>query len=186
MIDRLKVIAAVCGLMIAVYIADLLSGGYLKSFGIHPREIGSIYTIFTSPWLHGDIFHLANNLFGLAIFGALCLMKGVRYFFSASVLIILLTGILVWLFARDANHIGASGWIFGLWSLTIALAWFERSFQSIAIGIAVIFFYSGMAFGVLPTNSAISFEGHLFGALSGILVAALLEKNEKFARWAGS
>ena len=165
--------------MVGIHILNLFSGGYLNSYGIEPREIDSIYTIFTAPWLHGDLTHLFNNLLAIVVFSFLCLLNGRRYFLIASFLIITLTGILVWLFGRDALHIGASGWIFGLWSLIIALGWIERSFRSIVIALAVVFFYGSMVFGVLPTNSFVSFESHLFGAIAGIVTAIFLERNRK-------
>ncbi len=179
MMDRLKIVVILCAVMIGVYILDFLTGGFLKSFGVHPRNIDSIYTIFSSPWLHGDITHLLSNLSAMAVLAFLTMLQGVRYFVKASFLIIIVSGLLLWLFGRDANHIGASGWIFGLWSLTIALAWFERSFQNIAVGIGVIFFYGGMILGLLPTQSYISFESHIFGALAGIIAAGVLAKQRK-------
>jgi membrane associated rhomboid family serine protease len=92
-------------------------------------------------------------------------------FVYSSVIIITVSGILVWLFGRDANHIGASGWVFGLWSLSISLAWFDRRMMNIVIAILVILFYGGMVFGMLPQDSSVSFESHLFGALAGVLAA---------------
>lgn len=177
--ERLKFIAILCGFLVGVHFANLMSGGYLNNFGIEPREIGSIYTIFTAPWLHGDFTHLGNNMLAIAIFSFLCLLNGRRYFLVASFLIIAITGILVWLFARDALHIGASGWIFGLWSLIIALGWIDRSFRNIIVAIGVVFFYGSMVVGVLPTAGFVSFESHLFGAIAGVLTALFLERNRK-------
>lgn len=168
--------------MIAIHIIDFLLGGALKSLGVHPREVGSLYTIFTAPWLHGDFAHLAGNIAALAVFSFLCLLNGVRYFALASFLIILISGLLLWLFGRDANHIGASGWIFGLWSLTIALAWFERSIRNALIAMAVIFFYGTMLFGMLPSDQHISFEGHIFGALAGVFAAWFLSRKQEYPR----
>lgn len=179
MAKRFTVLAAICATMIAVHILNLVLGGALLSFGIDPRNAGSAYTIFTAPWLHADFGHLFGNLASFVVLAALCLLNGIRYFLKASLLIIAITGVLVWLFARDNLHIGASGWIFGLWSLVIALAWFDRSWRNIAISLAVTFFYGGMVLGVLPTDGYISFESHLFGALSGVIAAALLSKEPR-------
>ncbi len=176
MVQHWKAIVGVGVTMIAVHVVNIFTGGYLNSFGIEPREIGSAYTIATAPWLHADFGHLGSNLAAFVVLGSLVLLQGLRYFVKASALIILLGGALVWLFARDATHIGASGWIFGLWSLVIALAWFDRSPRNIAIALAVVFFYGGMVFGVLPTASYISFESHLFGAIAGIFAACTLSK----------
>lgn len=176
MLQHWKAIAGVSGAMIAIHAINLLTGGYLNSFGIEPREIGSAYTIATAPWLHANIGHLGSNLAAFVVLGSLVLLQGLRYFVKASAVIILLGGALVWLFARDATHIGASGWIFGLWSLVIALAWFDCSPRNIAIALAVVVFYGGMVFGVLPTQGTISFESHLFGAIAGVFAAFTLSK----------
>ena len=165
--------------MAGVHFLNILTGGYLRSFGLEPRELSSIYTILLSPWLHGDITHLLSNLSILVVLAFLCLLQGVRYFVRASAIIIIVSGLLVWLFGRNAIHIGASGWIFGLWSLTIALAWFDRSFLNIMVGIGVLIFYGSMIVGLVPSSAPISFEGHIFGALSGVLSAAILSKERK-------
>jgi membrane associated rhomboid family serine protease len=176
MLRHWKAIAGVSGAMIAIHAINLFTGGYLNSFGIEPREIGSAYTIATAPWLHADVGHLGSNLAAFVVLGSLVLLQGLRYFVKASAVIILLGGALVWLLGRPGDHIGASGWIFGLWSLVIALAWFDRSPRNIAIALAVVFFYGGMVFGVLPTQGYISFESHLFGAIAGIFAAFTLSK----------
>lgn len=176
MIQHWKTIAAVGVMMIAVHIVNLFTGGYLTNFGIEPREIGGAYTIATAPLIHADVAHLGSNLAAFVVLGSLVLLQGLRYFAKASALIIVLGGALVWLLGRDGEHIGASGWIFGLWSLAIALAWFDRSPRNIAIALAVVFFYGGMVFGVLPTQGYISFESHLFGAIAGVVAASVLSK----------
>ncbi len=176
MIHRWKAIVGVGAAMIAVHVVNLFTGGYLSNFGIEPRQTGGVYTIATAPFIHSDIAHLGNNLVALVVLGSLVLLQGLRYFVKASALIIGLGGALVWLFARPGDHIGASGWIFGLWSLVIALAWFDRSPRNIAIALAVVFFYGGMVFGVLPTQGYISFESHLFGAIAGVFAAFTLSK----------
>lgn len=176
LIERATLIAVICAVMIAVYIVDLLLGGVLKSFGIRPREMGSAYSIAIAPWLHADFAHLGSNLPAFIVLASLCLLNGVRYFTKASLLIIVIGGALVWLLGRGSVHIGASGWIFGLWSLVIALAWYDRSPRNIMIAIAVAFFYGGMLFGLLPTQAHISFESHLFGAIAGVITAAMLAK----------
>jgi membrane associated rhomboid family serine protease len=176
MMQHWKTIAGLSAAMIAVHIVNLLTGGYLSNFGIEPREIGGAYTIATAPLIHADMGHLGSNLAAFVVLGSLVLLQGLRYFVKASAVIILLGGALVWLFARPGDHIGASGWIFGLWSLVIALAWFDRSPRNIAIALAVVFFYGGMVFGVLPTQGYISFESHLFGAIAGVFAAFTLSK----------
>jgi membrane associated rhomboid family serine protease len=174
MIQHWKAIAGLSAAMIAAHVVNIFTGGYLSNFGIEPREMGGAYTIATAPFIHADVAHLGSNLAAFVVLGSLVLLQGLRYFVKASAVIILLGGALVWLLGRPGDHIGASGWIFGLWSLVIALAWFDRSPRNIAIALAVVFFYGGMVFGVLPTQGYISFESHLFGAIAGVFAAFTL------------
>ena len=171
--QKISTVMCLCGLMVADFVANMLTGGWLNHFGIHPRQLHSLLNILSAPFLHANIGHLVSNLVGLSIFSFLCLLRGQRFFIWNSIFIIVVSGTLVWLFARGANHLGASGWIFGLWSLSIAQAWFEKSFISITISLFVVIFYGGMIWGVLPYHPYISFESHLFGAMAGWLAAYL-------------
>lgn len=176
MLRHWKAIAGLSAAMIAVHVVNIFTGGALSNYGIEPRQIGGAYTIATAPLIHADVGHLGSNLAAFVVLGSLVLLQGLRYFVKASAVIILLGGALVWLLGRPGDHIGASGWIFGLWSLVIALAWFDRSPRNIAIALAVVFFYGGMVFGVLPTQGYVSFESHLFGAIAGVVAAFTLSK----------
>lgn len=168
---KCKLIILFICLFTVVFWIDELTGGALKRFGITPRQTDSLPYICFAPFLHGSWQHLVNNIFGFFIFSVLCLTQSVRFYLLSSFCIVVVTGLCVWVFARDAVHIGASGWVYGLWSLSIALAWFKRSFKNLLIALLVIIFYGGMAYGIFPQQSSISFESHLFGALAGILVA---------------
>lgn len=162
---------AICALMIGVHIVNVITNGVFYQYGIQPRQLHSIWGIFTAPFLHGDIGHLLNNLIGLIIFSGLLFLHSLKRYLWSSAFIIVLTGLLVWLFARNALHIGASGWIFGLWSLCIATAWYDRKFINILIALLVVFLYGGMLFGVLPGDPRVSFESHFFGAIAGVACA---------------
>lgn len=172
--QRAMLLAAIVALMVIIHIINSLSGSALDIYGVHSRHVDGLTGIVAAPWLHDDWGHLGNNLVAMTIFGALVLVGGLRYFLNASLIIILLSGALLWLFGRNALHIGASGWIFGLWSLVIARGWYDRNWRNIAIAIGVIAFYGGMVVGVLPTTGRISFEGHLFGAVAGVVAAYAL------------
>ncbi|MBK8187326.1 MAG: rhomboid family intramembrane serine protease [Cellvibrio sp.] len=159
------------GIMVAAYFFNWTFNGALNQWGLMPRQLDSLTGIYTAPFLHASLAHLINNLVGLFIFSSLLFVHSLRHYLWSSFFIITLTGILVWCFGRPALHLGASGWIFGLWSLSIATAWFDRRFINILIALVVIFFYGSMLWGVLPGDPAVSFESHLFGAFSGVVFA---------------
>ena len=110
------------------------------------------------------------------VLAALSLIDGIRRFAKASAIIIIVGGGLLWLFGRGGLHIGASGWIFGLWSMVIAQAWYDRRWRNILVAIGVLIFYGTMALGVLPLQNGVSFEGHLFGAVAGVLAARMFAR----------
>ena len=107
------------------------------------------------------------------VFSWVCLLRGWAYYCFSSLFVIAVGGLGVWLFARLALHIGASGWIFGLWGLIVSRALFEKDFKSILLSLLMLFFYGGMLYGVLPSDSHISFEAHLSGLVAGVLCAWL-------------
>ena len=173
---KFRVLISVLLLMAGVHILNMVNGFEYIGYGIRPRDTDSLPNILSAPFLHGSIGHLLNNMVGLAVFSTLCFVRPVRSYVECSLFIIVVGGLLVWLFGRPATHIGASGWVFGLWSLSIALAWFERRLVNILIAVFVVVFYSGMIFGILPGAAHISFESHLFGAIAGVLCATLVAR----------
>ena len=121
---RLRLLAGIAALMLALQVGNSLSGNTLNAWGVLPRHTGSLPGILFAPWLHAGWWHLLNNLPGLLLLGWLALLGSLRQFLAASAFIIVGSGLLVWLFARPGMHLGASGWVFGLWGLLLARAWF--------------------------------------------------------------
>ena len=145
-------------------------------FGLKPLSVPRISGILTSPLIHGDWGHLLGNslsFIGLGFFMFYFYRKiALKSFF----LIYLLTGIGVWLFGKNAFHIGASGIIYGMVALLFWVGVFRRNVRSIAISLVVLTLYSGMFYGLLPKEK-ISYESHIVGAIAGIF-AAYYYKNE--------
>ena len=106
------------------------------------------------------------------VLGGLVAIRGARAFVSTSLFIVLLGGAALWLFGRFSYHIGASTLIFGYFGYLVARGWYERSIWSILTAFLTLFLYGSIIWGVVPTRSFISWEGHLFGLLSGILSAS--------------
>jgi membrane associated rhomboid family serine protease len=157
----------------AVELVNFFLGHGLASWGIHPRHFSGLVGIPLAPILHGGFWHTVSNTVPLLFLGALTLAGGERRFWETTVSVTLLSGALVWLFARDAHHVGASGLVFGYFGAILARAVMERSVSSVAIGVATVMAYGGLLWGVLPLRSYVSFESHLFGLISGILVVWL-------------
>lgn len=169
---RLNTIACIAGVMVLLQLLNSVTGSALNGWGVVPRQLSSLPGILAAPWLHAGWVHLLNNLSGLVVLGCLVSLGTVKRFLAASCFIIVTSGVLVWLLARPGMHLGASGWVFGLWGLLLGQAWFTRSVGNLVVALIVMFFYGGLAFGLLP-RTAISFEYHVFGALCVVLYAAM-------------
>jgi len=171
LIPRIQLLLGIAGLMLVLQLVNSLSGYGLNVWGVIPRRPESLPGILFAPWLHGGWLHLLGNLSGLLVLGALTLIESRRDFVKASLFILLGSGLLVWLFAREGSHVGARGGLFGLWSLLLARAWFRRSWLDLLLAILVLFLHGGWVLGLLP-QQGVSFEYHLAGTLCGGLYAA--------------
>ena len=143
----------------------------IQQFGLVPRTSMGLIGIFSAPFLHGSLLHIINNSISFTLFAvALALLEGDKMF-PKVMLMMVIGGVLTWVMGRSANHIGASGLIFSLWGYMVLSGWFSRKLKYIVVSVILIFFYSGMIFSVLPGKVGISWEGHLFGFIAGIIVS---------------
>jgi len=92
---------------------------------------------------------------------------------------VVIGGLLTWLWGRSANHIGASGLIFSLWGYLLLSGWFSRKIKYILVSLILMFFYGGMIFSVLPGKASVSWEGHLFGFIAGVFVSWLYHRKSR-------
>jgi membrane associated rhomboid family serine protease len=144
--------------------------------GILPRNQSGLIGVFTSPLIHGGFSHLISNTAPLIVMGL-----GIFYFYpkvayKVFTIIYFGTGILVWIFAREVYHIGASGIIYGFVSFLFFSGIFRKDNRSIALALVVVFLYGGLIWGVLPVEKGVSWESHLFGTLVGIIPAFIFRK----------
>lgn len=152
----------------------------LLSFGVTPRTLHGLVGIPAMPFLHANLQHIASNT--LPLFVLLILLAGSKArSWEVVTEIGLLGGILLWLCGRTATHVGASGLIFGLIAFLIVSGWLERRFVPLVVSLVVTFVYGGiLLWGVIPRiGTHVSWDGHLFGAVAGGVIAYLMTKNPK-------
>lgn len=152
---------------------NLLIHRQLNQFGLFPRNTEHLTGIFSSVWLHGSLSHFIANFTALLVLSFLCKQWGNSVFWKTTSLIIILSGILVWLLGRPSFHIGASGLVYGYFGFSIVAGWLSKRVYLTLISIVVTIFYGSMIWGVLPTQPNTSFEYHLAGFFSGLLAAKL-------------
>ncbi|MDQ3021058.1 MAG: rhomboid family intramembrane serine protease [Bacteroidota bacterium] len=182
--ERIKILSSLffsgCFVLILwiIYFIEWSVQADFSSYGVLPRKTAGLTGILTAPLIHANLSHLFSNSTTLFL-----LLFGILYFYRSSAItvffiIYIFDGILVWLFARDSYHIGASGLVYGFAGFLFFSGLFRKDKRSIALSLLIVFLYGGMVWGVLPTDPKISFESHLFGAVVGIVCAFIFRKND--------
>ncbi|WP_100657385.1 rhomboid family intramembrane serine protease [Alteromonas flava] len=146
--------------------------------GLQPLNVYSLYGVLTAPLVHGSYEHLFNNTLPL-----ICLLTMLLYGYPKTrgrviVAIWLLSGIGVWLFARSATHLGASGITHGLFFFLFTVSIFRRDKRSVVLMMIAFFMYGGMVMTIFPREPGISYEYHFFGAVAGFLSAIVWHRRD--------
>jgi membrane associated rhomboid family serine protease len=178
-------------LLYLVELIDLLTGGKLDSNGIRPLETDGLWGIIFAPVLHANWQHLMTNTVPLLVLGFLMTLAGISRFVWATAIIWILGGFGTWLIGNvgstcgPTDHIGASGLIFGYLAFLLVFGLFIRRVWDIIIGLVVLLLYGGVLLGAMPVLhqcGGVSWQGHLSGAVAGVVAAYLLSAPERKAR----
>jgi membrane associated rhomboid family serine protease len=169
-----KLIVGWVALLWVLEAVDQASGNALDTFGVRPRQAGELVDVIPSAFMHFGFGHLIANTLPLLVLGFLAALRGIGRFLAVATIIIVTSGLGVWLIAPSgSNTAGASGLIFGLFGYLLARGFVDRRITDVALGTVVAVFYGSLLWGVLPTDSGISWQGHLFGLIGGVLAARL-------------
>lgn len=181
-------------LLYVIEAIDTVTGHRLDQDGIRPLEVDGLWGILWAPLLHGGWPHLIANTVPALVLGFLVTLAGIGRFVYATAIIWVLGGLGTWLIGNlglhcpyvgvqcGSTHIGASGLIFGWLTFLILFGFFTRSVWQIVVGVVVFFVYGSVLLGVFPGTLGVSWQGHLCGALAGIVAAYVLAGPERKAR----
>ncbi|MDR2973045.1 MAG: rhomboid family intramembrane serine protease [Bacteroidales bacterium] len=175
----LKSVIIVSVLWVVFLINDIFRFHW-NDYGLLPRDIAGLSGIFTMPFLHGDLPHLCSNSIPLLV-----LLFSIFYFFhKKSVLLLMMTyllaGIFTWIIGTNGVHIGASGIVYALAFFLITISILKQEPKLMAFSLIIIFLYGSIVWGFFPQlfpEKNISWEGHLAGSITGV-VLAFFYKNE--------
>lgn len=163
------------GFVVVLWVVEILDsaqGGALEQYGIRPRSEEGLWGILFSPFLHDGWGHLQANSGPLLVLGFLVATVSLARFVAVTAWAWVVSGAGVWLFAPPQSlTIGASGVVFGLLTYLLVAGFLERRPMRILVGVAVFLLYGGVLLGVLPGTPGVSWQGHLFGAVGGVLAA---------------
>ncbi len=159
----------ICLLVAVGFYGQMNFGWDASQLGLRPRDPSALTGIFTAPLVHSGLGHLLANLLPLFV----CSLF-IFYFFKRQALVIvgfcwLLTGILMFFFARSATHIGASGVVYALCFFLMSIGFWLGHRSLRIISVIMVFFYGSMVWGVLPIEEHVSWDGHLSGLVTGVI-----------------
>jgi membrane associated rhomboid family serine protease len=184
--DAAKILLALVALMWVVEAVDLAVDAGLDRYGIEAREAEGLDGVVTAPFLHAGFAHVLANTVPFLVLGFFIAFEGVRRLVAVFVLCAVVSGLGTWLVAPEGTiHVGASGVVFGFSTYLIARGWFNRRIGQIAIGLVVVVVWGGVLLAGLQPREGISWQGHLFGAIGGIVAARILARPEVGRRGAG-
>jgi membrane associated rhomboid family serine protease len=145
--------------------------------GIKSWYITGLDGIVFAPLLHGGFTHLVGNSVPLILMGTFVLADGGRRFLLSTALIAVVSGLGVWFFSAPGTvTIGASGVVFGYLGVLLMRGLVERSWWNIAVGLLIGLVYGWMLIGVLPMDERVSWQGHLFGFIGGLIAAVVFRR----------
>ncbi|TDD17627.1 rhomboid family intramembrane serine protease [Nonomuraea diastatica] len=180
----LSMLIIMVALLAAMWIlegVDVVLNGSLDQYGIVGWDPDGLVGILLAPFLHGGFGHLMANSLPLLILGFLAGLRDVRKFLWASLLIILIGGLGTWVTSPGVVTIGASGLVFGYFGFILARGVIDRRLVDLAIAIGVGVAYWGILAGLLPNQPGISWQGHLFGLVGGVVAAWVLRRKREIA-----
>lgn len=159
-----------------VEIIERIFGLNLVTFGIFPLHMKGLKGILFSPFIHSDYNHLMANSLPFFILLAALVYYYRKISYRIFFLIYIISGVCVWLGGRPAWHIGASGVIYGLAAFHLLSGILRNDIRLLTLSVIVVFLYGSMFWGIFPIKPDISWEAHLWGALSGVLLAVYYRK----------
>lgn len=161
-----------------IEVVDLVTGHALDAYGIAPRSVDGLSGIPLAPFLHFGFDHVASNSVPLLVLGFVAALSGIRRFLALCAVVVAVDGLGVWLVAgADTVTAGASGLVFGLFGYLLVRGFVERRPLGVLVAVAIAAYWgTAILTGILPTNTTVSWQGHLFGLLTGVASAFLFPR----------
>ena len=181
--DQMLILLGLTAVLWLIEIIDyfILQNYSLNRYGIVPRDLIGLRGILFAPFLHGNFPHLIANTIPFLSLGWLVMLQRTSDFWRVTAMTMLVGGLGIWLIGQpNSIHIGASILIFGYLGFLLFRGYFQRNAPSIALSLIVAVFYGSLIFGVLPSRAGVSWEGHLFGFIGGVIAAYQISKSPRY------
>ncbi len=168
--------AAFVALLWIVEIVEQVGDYNFVQLGIYPHHLKGLPGILFAPFIHSDFGHLISNSAPFFILSAMLIYFYRRISYRIFIQMYLLAGICVWIAGRESWHIGASGVVYALAAFHFVSGIIRNDVRLLTLSVVVVFLYGGLVWGMLPIRPEISWEGHLWGAVSGVVFAFYYRK----------
>ena len=168
------ILTKIVGTLWLIYFVNIILHQRLLYLGIIPRHLLGLSGIFFAPLLHANFNHLFYNTIPLIVLSNFILIQGVNYFLAVTAFITIVSGTLIWCFAKSGIHVGASALITGYWGLLVGDIYSQGTITAYILGGLSLYYFAGIFFGIFPQQKGVSWEGHLFGLIAGLSLSLIL------------
>ena len=149
------------------------------SYGIYPRTFKGLRGILFSPFIHSGFKHIFNNSIPLFVLSFFLFYHYKSVAWKILFWGLLLTGLGTWVIGRPSYHIGMSGMIYMLVSFLFFSGIIIKYYRLLAVSLIVVFLYGSLIWFMFPLETHMSWEGHLSGFISGLILALIYAKKLK-------
>jgi len=185
--EGIQLLVAIVAIMWLVEVVNALDSQRLDGDGIYPRSVGHLWGIFTAPFLHVGFPHLIDNTIPLVVMGAIIALRGAARLAILTLIVIVIGGLGTWLIGPSHSvTVGASGLVFGYASYLLARGFFDHSRLELLIGAVVAVIWGGALLSSLVPHYGVSWQGHVSGAIGGVVAAWWLAQRDAAKRSPGT
>jgi len=178
--EGLELLAVLVAVMWIVEVVNALDANRLDTAGgLYPRNVDHLWAIFTSPFLHAGFGHLLGNTIPFVFMGAIIALRGAARLALVTLIVIIVGGLGTWLISPGGTDtVGASGIVFGYAGYLLTRGLFDHSLRELLTGAVVGVLWGAVLLASLIPHGHVSWEGHLAGALGGVIAAWLLARED--------
>jgi membrane associated rhomboid family serine protease len=175
--EGIRLLLAIVLVMWIVEVINTLDSNRLDTDGIYGRSVSHLWGILTTPFIHASFAHLIGNTIPFVFMGVIIALSGARRLALVTGIVILVGGLGTWLVApSNVPTIGASGVVFGYAAYLFTRGFFNRNVLEVLVGLVVGVIWGGALVASLVPHSGISWQGHLFGLVGGVVAAGALRR----------
>jgi membrane associated rhomboid family serine protease len=176
--EGIALLLGIVALMWVVEVINTLDSNNLDTDGIKARSFAHLWGILTAPFIHGSFQHLIDNTIPFLFMGLIIALRGAARLALVTLIVILIGGLGTWLISPSGSYtFGASGVVFGYATYLLARGFFNRSLLELMIGLVVGVIWGGALLSSLVPHAGVSWQGHLCGAIAGVIAASMLRRD---------